>query len=70
MIQSDVYLFADDTKIFRTITSDTDQAHLQEDLCSMSKCSQWLLKIKPEKCKHLHIAGKKMDIFYHCINHW
>jgi len=32
MIQSDVYLFADDTKIFRTITSDTDQAHLQEDL--------------------------------------
>jgi len=43
MIQSDVYLFADETKTFRIITSDTDRAHLQEDLCSMSKwCDQWL----------------------------
>ena len=62
-ILSDVYLFADDTKIFRIITSDTDRAHLQEDLCSMSKwCDQWLLKMNPEKCKHLHIGGRKMTL--------
>jgi len=54
MIQFDVYLFAED-KNFPIITSDTDRAHLQEDLCSMSKwCDQWLLKINSEKCKHLH----------------
>ena len=57
VIHSDVYLFADDTKIFRIIEKDTDTAHLQADLQSMSSwCDRWLLKLNPDKCKHLHIG--------------
>uniref|UniRef100_A0A8C9X632 Reverse transcriptase domain-containing protein n=1 Tax=Sander lucioperca TaxID=283035 RepID=A0A8C9X632_SANLU len=59
---SDVF-FADDTNIFGIITSDTDRAHLQEDLSSMGKwCGQWLLKMNPEKCKHLHIGKKNYTV--------
>lgn len=36
VIHSDLYLFADDTKISRTMTKDTDTVHLQADLHSMS----------------------------------
>lgn len=36
VIQSDAYLFVDNTKIFRIINEDNDITHLQDDLCSMS----------------------------------
>ena len=59
VIHSDLYLFADDTKIFRTIMRDTDTVHLQADLHSMSNwCDTWLLNLNPEKCKHLHVGGR------------
>ena len=61
-LQSDVYLFADDTKIFRTIANESDSAQLQADLDRTSNwCDKWLLKLNPDKCKQLHI-GRKTDI--------
>lgn len=36
VIQSDAYLFVDDTKIFRRINKDTAISHLQDGLHSMS----------------------------------
>ena len=54
-ILSDVYMFADDTKIFNIIKSPEDQEILQKDLGSLSVWSdKWLLKFHPEKCKVMH----------------
>ena len=62
-IQSDVYVFADDTKIFRIITEDPDRVQLQTDLDSVSTWSDtWLLRLNPEKCKHLSITKKGSSV--------
>jgi hypothetical protein len=64
-IKSDVYLFADDTKIFRNITDGEDKEILQDDLENLDNWSNtWLLKFHPEKCKHMNIARvEKKDKF-------
>jgi hypothetical protein len=44
-VKSDVYLFADDTKIFRNITDGEDEEILQDDLENLANWSNtWLLK--------------------------
>ena len=51
-VESEAYLFADDTKIFRVINSLDDQHILQNDLVKLENWSdKWLLKFHPEKCK-------------------
>ncbi len=60
-VKSDVFLFADDTKIFKTIESVDDQASLQADRDKLNQWSdKWLMKFHPAKCKHMHI-GKPID---------
>ena len=60
-VNSDTYLFADDTKIFKIITASEDSKVLQDDLNTLSTWSDnWLLKFHPDKCKVMHI-GKKSD---------
>ena len=54
-VESEAYLFADDTKIFRVINSLDDQHILQNDLVKLENWSdKWLLKFHPEKCKHMN----------------
>ena len=49
-VDSEAYLFADDTKIFRIITGENYQNILQEDLRKMEDWSNnWLLNFHPEK---------------------
>ena len=56
-VTSQVYLFADDTKIYNTIKNEEDKAILQEDLEKLTQWSDtWLLRFHPQKCKHLHIG--------------
>ncbi|KAK3086726.1 hypothetical protein FSP39_022531 [Pinctada imbricata] len=58
-VNSEVYLFADDTKIFKVIGNDTDSETLQRDLDTLTQWSNtWLLKFHPSKCKHLHVSRK------------
>ena len=60
-VSSNVFLYADDTKIFNTIKSDDDVQILQKDLDNLEEWSNvWLLKFHPEKCKHMRI-GRKSD---------
>ncbi|KAK3099864.1 hypothetical protein FSP39_010887 [Pinctada imbricata] len=60
-VKSDTYLFADDTKIFKIITTPEDSNTLQEDLNTLNTWSDnWLLRFHPEKCKVMYI-GKKSD---------
>ena len=52
-VNSDAYLFADDTKI------------LQEDLTKLEEWSDtWLLRFHPDKCKHMHIGKANDDNSY------
>ena len=59
-IQSEVFLFADDTKVFRRIENKEDIDTLQEDLNRLSEwSSKWLIKFHPDKCKHMTIGSSK-----------
>lgn len=62
LVSSDVYLFADDTKIFKIIKTSEDTSLLQKDLDKLTVWSDtWLLKFHPEKCKHMHIGGQGQE---------
>ena len=52
-----IFLFADDTKIFRRINSQADVDILQKDIDKLIKWSNiWLLKFHPDKCKYMGIG--------------
>ena len=54
-----VYLFADDTKVFREVKSEDDRKILQNDIDRMVKWSNtWLLKFHPDKCKVMKLGSK------------
>ena len=66
-VKSTVYLFADDTKIFCSITDHNDPKNLQDDLNILQKWSNtWLLKFHPDKCKRMTIGkpNEFTDIIY------
>ena len=54
-----LYLFADDTKVFREIDSQAENAILQRDINNLKRWSdQWLLKFHPQKCVSMTICNK------------
>ena len=57
-------MFADDTKIFRSISSKEDAKNLQQDLNTLEQwSSKWGLKFNSEKC-HILTLGKFENIRY------
>lgn len=59
-VESDVYMFADDTKLYREITNKSDIEIIQNDINNLFKWSEnWLLRFHPDKCKVLSITGKR-----------
>ena len=61
-ITSDGFMFADDTKIFRQISSVNDSRHLQSDITKLENWSnKWLLQFHPDKC-HILTLGKFENI--------
>ena len=61
IVDSDAYLFADDTKIFKIITQQGDREVLQRDLDKLNTWSDnWLLRFHPDKCKVMYI-GRRRD---------
>ena len=63
-INSEGLLFADDAKIFRTISCKDDSLLLQEDIGKLEAWSDlWLLRFHPDKC-HLLTLGKFENIMY------
>ena len=68
--ETGIYMYADDTKIWRKIDSESDQQMLQLDI---NKLYDWSLKNKirfhPNKCKVLHVTLKhKPCIFSYYMN--
>lgn len=63
-IRNEIRMFADDTKIWSKITSDTDSLSLQEDVNALLRWSdKWLLRFNPKKCKVMHI-GHQLNTQY------
>ena len=59
-VESDVYMFADDTKLYRDIANQSDIEIIQNDINNLFKWSEkWLLRFHPDKCKVLSIMGKR-----------
>ena len=58
-IVGNLKMFADDTKLWITLKSETDSAIVQTDLDSLTAWSnRWLLKFTASKCKLMHIGHK------------
>ena len=56
-LSSKVLKFADDTKVFRTVKTDTDKETLQDDLTKLVKWSEkWQMLFNFGKCKCIHIG--------------
>ena len=61
-ISSPSYLFADDTKVLREISSKEDAKRLQDDIDTLDAWSKkWLLRFHPDKC-HVLTLGKFENI--------
>jgi len=58
IVKSTIYLFADDTKIYRSINNPEDTKILQEYLDKLQELwsKTWLLKFHPDKCKRMTIG--------------
>ena len=64
-ISSKVLKCADDTKVFRKVTNDTDKQSLQDDLDKLVKWSEkWQMLFKFGKSKRIHIGHGNMDEEY------
>ena len=64
VVKSDTLLFADDTKIFRQISTKNDALRLQDDIDSLTRWSEkWLLKFNTDKC-HVLSLGHFENIRY------
>ena len=64
-ISSKVLKFADDTKVFRKVTNDTDKHSLQDDLDKLVKWSEkWQMLFNFGKFKCVHIGHGNMDEEY------
>ena len=61
-VTSDIRLFADYTKVYRTITTTEDCRQLQSDLDNLQKwAKKWQMKFHPEKCKVMRIGREHPD---------
>jgi len=69
-IASFIFLYADDTKLFRRIDSSVDKDALQKDLDQLVSWAQtWQLRFNTEKCKVMHLGeGRSNRESYSMIN--
>ena len=68
-IQSSIYLFADDTKLFNTIGNINDQPTLQRDLSKIYDwTTTWMLPLNEDKCSVMHIGNRFPSKEFHLNN--
>ena len=62
-LSSEIFLFADDTKIFKEIKQKRDCDLLQNDLDFMQLWTDiWLLRFHPQKCHAMTIGVRKTNL--------
>merc|ERR1712018_739425 len=59
LVRATLFLFTDDSKIFKKITNNEDKESMQQDLNIMEEWSRkWLLEFQPDKLKCIHMSSK------------
>ena len=65
-ITSSIYLFADDSALYRPIYSECDSLSLQEDIFKLQKwVNTWQMVFNVNKCKLLRITYRKSSVIKH-----
>ena len=65
VVQSSIYMFADDTKMFRGIVNNYDSLQLQSDIDRLvTWSSTWRLLFNPNKCKVMTVGRAKSTSNY------
>jgi hypothetical protein len=65
IVDSKVYLFADDTKLYKEINNIEDSIIFQNDLDKVNNWSnKWLLRFHPDKCKIMKFGKKEDNYIY------
>ena len=65
VIDSNVAMFADDTKIYRVVRNDKDAEMLQGDINAIKKWAEtWMMKFNVSKCKHMRISRNSANPDY------
>ena len=65
VVESDMILFADDTKLYRKIESEEDSHILQRDIDNLYLWSKdWLMEFNKDKCKTIHSGHGNQCIRY------
>jgi len=66
LVNSNMKMFADDSKLYRTIQDNSDTLALQDDLDTLGNWSRkWLLKFNVAKCKIMHCGSSNAHNEYH-----
>ena len=69
-LYSTVRLFADDTVVYLTVSSDSDCSKLQSDLDKLAKWeNNWKMEFHPEKCTVLTVSKKKNPVKWNYTLH-
>ena len=59
---SEVYMYADDTKVYREIKENDDCDRLQQDLDGLlGWTDKWMLDFHPDKCKYMRIGRSAIE---------
>ena len=65
VVTSTIQIFADDTKIYRTVNDIGDTTYLQEDLHKLQLWStKWQLNFNAKKCKVMHLGHRNANVEY------
>jgi hypothetical protein len=65
VIHTMVHIFADDTKVYNSVDSQSGSSDLQEDLNRLQEWSDtWLLKFNAAKCKVMHLGSRNPKVEY------
>ena len=65
VVNSSVKIFADDTKVYRNVSTQEDRRLLQSDLDAVSRWSDiWQLPFNADKCTVLHIGSRNPENSY------
>ena len=66
LVQSNIKMFADDVKQYRTVCGRQDAQQLQKDIEALEHWSNiWLLRLNPLKCKVMHCGQRSQRCDYY-----
>lgn len=65
MVRSTAHIFADDTKVYRSVLTEQDCVELQADLTRLVEWSEkWQMEFNADKCKVLHLGHSNRKAVY------